>query len=157
RNLHHAFAYDPVHHADVLGEAPAAGLKTGSRAHFLIDRTLGENLLAAVIALTAGNMVEDHDAVAFGKALYALAPAYNLPRHLVTKDPWSRMRAGGNLLEIGSADAAGMHAHQQLSWTDIRNGHGFQANIVLAAVHCRLHGSCSNDRRGLGISFYGCM
>ena len=57
-------ANDPVHHPNVLGKSAAAGLIPGGCADFLVGRTLGENLVPAVIAIAAGDVMEDHHPVA---------------------------------------------------------------------------------------------
>jgi hypothetical protein len=55
---------DPVHDADVLGEAAAGGFKAGGNAHLFVDGALGVELAFAVEAFAAGDVVEGDDAIA---------------------------------------------------------------------------------------------
>ena len=50
------------------------------------------------------------------------------------------MRAGGNLLQVGSADAAGVYPDQDLAGPDLRDRNGLQTNVVDAAIDGGLHG-----------------
>lgn len=50
------------------------------------------------------------------------------------------MGTGGDLLEIGTADSAGMDPNQQLARADLRDGNSFQADIAHTAVNRRQHG-----------------
>ena len=58
----------------------------------------------------------------------------------MSEDARGGMGAGGNLLEVGAANAAGMDADEHLSGTDLRDGDGFEADIIDAAVDGGLHG-----------------
>jgi len=51
------------------------------------------------------------------------------------------MRPGGDLLEIGPADSAGVHAKEDLASADLRDRNCFEPDVVYPAIHCRLHGS----------------
>jgi hypothetical protein len=65
RNANHAaIANDPIHRAHILGEASARGLKACGDSGWLVDRALGEGLLAAVEAVAARNVMEDHHPLA---------------------------------------------------------------------------------------------
>ena len=55
---------DPIHDADVFGEASAGGLESGGASDLLVGGALGEGLVAAVVTLAAGDVMEDHDAIA---------------------------------------------------------------------------------------------
>ena len=50
------------------------------------------------------------------------------------------MGAGGNLLEVGAADAAGVNADENFLGTDFGDGDSFRADIVHAAVNGGEHG-----------------
>jgi hypothetical protein len=51
------------------------------------------------------------------------------------------MGAGCDLLQVSSADSAGVYAKEDLAPADLRDWNGFEADVVYPAVHCRLHGS----------------
>ncbi len=140
-NPHHAAVGDnPVHHPNVLRKAAAGGLKAGRGAHFLVDRALRKGLLAAVVALSAGNVMVDHHPLANLKTGNALAHPHNGSRHLMAEDARRGVRAGMNFFEIRPADAAGSYLHQQFARPDGGHGHRFHAQVVHAAIDHGLHG-----------------
>ncbi len=65
----------------------------------------------------------------------------------MSEDARGRVRAGGNLLEVGAADTAGVHADEELTRPDLRHGNGLQANIINAAIDGGLHGR----RKGMAL------
>src|ERR1019366_3292984 len=140
RNTNDSLANDPLHHPYIFGKTASAGLVACGRANFLVRRTLGEHLVPAVEAFAAGDVVKHHHAVAEFVAGNILAERSNHSGSFMAKDAGSRMRTGGNLLEIGAADAAGVDPDQDFSWADLRNRDGFQPNVVHAAINRRLHG-----------------
>ena len=52
----------------------------------------------------------------------------------------SGMRAGGDFFQIRAANAAGVHAQQQLSGADLWNRNSLQADVIYSAVNRRQHG-----------------
>lgn len=58
----------------------------------------------------------------------------------MAKDAGRGVRTGSDLLQVGTANAAGMNAKQQFAGADFWNGDGFEADVVHAAVDCRKHG-----------------
>ena len=58
----------------------------------------------------------------------------------MAEDARGGVRTGGNLLQIGAADAAGVHPNQDFARADLRNRNGLQADVVDAAIDRRLHG-----------------
>src|SRR5207302_9547751 len=62
-NPNRAALHDPIHHANIFGEAASGRLKTCRAAHLLIGGTLGKSLVTAVIAFAARDMVKDNNAV----------------------------------------------------------------------------------------------
>src|SRR5262249_44362965 len=154
RDLDHAFTHNPVHDTDVFGKAPAAGLEACGNAYTLVYGTLRKDLMPAVITLAARDVVKHHHPVACTEILDAVADSHDLARRLVAENPGRRMRAGRNLLQIGAADTAGMHADQHLTGADFGYRNRFQADIVLAAIHSGLHAG-GNGRNGLNLSFVG--
>ena len=97
-------------------------------------------LVAAVVALAAGDVVEHHDAITRLELADSLTYRCHDARCLVSEDARRGVRAAGNFLEIGSADAASVHPNQQLARTDLRHGHGFHPNVVDPAIDRRVHG-----------------
>ena len=139
-NLHQAAPHNPVHHADVLGEAAAGGRKAGGASDLLVDLALREGLLAAVVALAARNVVVRHHAVADCEAADALADPHNRARHLVSEDARRIVRTGVNLLQVGPADSAGVDLDQHLACADLGHRNRLDTNIVHAAIDRGAHG-----------------
>ncbi len=131
---------DEVHHADVLGKAAAGGLEARGGAGFLVERALRGRLLAAVVALAAGNVMEGHHAVADCKLRDACADRGDDSGHFVAEDARRGVRAHVNFFEIGAADAAGGDLDEQFAGSDARNRHGFNAHVVDAAIDHGAHG-----------------
>ena len=84
--------------------------------------------------------MENDNSVAGLKIAHTRAHRGNHAGSLVSKNARRGMRAGGDFLQIGAADSAGMHPHQQFAGADLGNGNRFQANVVHAAIHRRQHG-----------------
>ena len=140
-NPHHtAMGDDPVHHANVLRKAAAGRLKTRRRADFLVDQALRKGLLAAVVALSAGDVVVDHHPLAQRKLRDGLAHFHDGSRHLVAEDARRGVRAGMNLFQVRPADAAGGDLDQQLARPDGGHRDGLHAQVVHAAIDHGLHG-----------------
>jgi hypothetical protein len=131
---------DPIHHANILGEAPATGFVACRRPNFLVGRTLGKHLVPAVIAVAARDVMEDHHPVANPEAGNAVANRSNNAGGLVAKDPGSGVRAGGDFLQICAADAAGMDADEDLASADLRHRNGLHADVVDAPIDRGQHG-----------------
>ena len=55
---------NPVHDADIFGESAARRLESGRAADFLVSLALGKSLVAAVVTLATGDVMEHHDAIA---------------------------------------------------------------------------------------------
>jgi hypothetical protein len=64
---------DPVHHTHVFGETAAGRLEAGRTSNLLIDWALRERFVTAVVALTAGNVMKDDQAVSGLEVTNALA------------------------------------------------------------------------------------
>src|SRR6266550_3633944 len=58
----------------------------------------------------------------------------------MTENAGSRMGPGGNLLQVGSTDTAGMDPEQNFACADLGHWHRLHTDIVLATVHSRQHG-----------------
>jgi hypothetical protein len=92
-------------------------------------------------------MVKDHDPIARLVLSHALSYRGHNAGGFVPEDARGGVRAGGNLLQVSAADAAGMHSDEQLARADGGDGHGFQADVIAAAIdsgqHVRGQGSSS--------------
>src|SRR5260221_11413994 len=97
-NLHYPLAYDPTHHADVLGKTAAAGRKTRRGADLFVDRALRKDFFAAVVTFAAGDVVEHHYAIADGEIVHAFAQRNYPAGHLMAENTGRRMRARQNFL-----------------------------------------------------------
>ncbi len=135
RNPDRAFADDPIHYSNVFGKTAAGRLKSGGAADFLVNLTLRECFMTTVVAISARHVVEDYDAVSRLEAAHPFADCGNYARSFVSKDSWGRMGAGCDLLQVGSADSAGVYAKEDLARTNPRDGNGFEADVVYPAVH----------------------
>ena len=71
---------------------------------------------------------------------YAFAHGDDGAGHLVAEDARGGVRAVVDLLQIGSADAAGGDFDQQLAGADGRDRDGFDAHVVDAAIDHGAHG-----------------
>ncbi len=139
-NLHQTAPHNPVHHADVLGEAAAGRRKARGASYLLVDLALREGLLAAVVAFAAGDVMVRHHAVADCEAAYALAYPHNRPRHLMPEDTRRIVRAGMNLLQVRPADSAGVDLDQHLAGADLGHRNRLDTNIVHPAIDRGTHG-----------------
>ena len=131
--------HDPIHHADVLGESATARLEPSCAANFFIRRTLGERLVAAVVALATGDMMKDNYPVAYLEIVDPFVYGCDDPRSFMSEDAWGGVRAGRDLLQIRTADTAGVDLYEQLPGANFRHGDGFQADVVSTTVYSGLH------------------
>ncbi len=143
RNLHQSAAHDPIHHANVLREAATRRRKASGTADLLVHLALRERLLAAVETLATGDVMVGHHPIADCKAGDALANLRNCPRHLMSEDARSIVRTGVNLLQVGSADTAGVDLDQHLACANLGDGNRLDTYIVCAAIDGGAHG-CGN-------------
>ena len=58
----------------------------------------------------------------------------------MSEDAWGGVGAGGDLLQICPADAAGVDADQEFAFADFGDWNSFQADVIDPAIHQRLHG-----------------
>src|SRR5882724_177622 len=63
---------DPIHDPHILGKTASGGLESCRAADFLVGLALRERLRATVIALAAGDVVENHDTIADAELPHAL-------------------------------------------------------------------------------------
>ena len=114
----HATLDNPVHHADILRKSAARGLIAGRDADLLVDRALGVELVPAIEAFPARDVMEDDDTIADGKSAHARARGCHDASRLVAKNARRRKQIVFDLLEIGVADTAAFHADEELARPD---------------------------------------
>jgi hypothetical protein len=91
---------------------------------------LREGFMTAVVALAAWDVMKDDDAIAGLENVYASADGGDYSGSFVAEDAGRGVRSGGNFLEVGAADSAGVYADEQLSGADRGDGNRLQANVV---------------------------
>ena len=141
-NLYQATAlHNSVHHTDVFSEAAARRSEPGRATDLLVVFTLCEGLLAAVVALAAGDVVVGHHAIPYAEAGYACADLRNRAGHLVSEDARCIVRSSMDLLQVGAADAASVYLYQHLAGADLRNRNGLDPYVVHTAIDSGSHRS----------------
>jgi hypothetical protein len=138
-DFHGSLVDDPIHDPDVFGESAAGRLETRCASDFFVRGALGEGLVAAVVALAAGDVVENYDPIAGSKAGDAGTCGCDYPGGFMAENAWGGMRSGSNFLEVGAADATGVNPYQQLSGTNLRDGDSFEADVIYTSVNRRQH------------------
>ena len=97
----HDAGQDEGHDADVFGVAAARRLESGGDAGALVGLALGEGAVAAEMAIEAGNVMVQGDAVADFEAARETARGGRLaPPPILTMVPavsWPKMRGGGTV------------------------------------------------------------
>src|SRR5579884_253783 len=111
--LHPAF-HDPVHHAYELGETAARGLESRRDSDLLVHRALRVQLVPAVEAAQARDVMERDHSIARPEARNALAHSGHHPRGFVAENARRRQQVILHLLQVGMADTAGMHLDKDL-------------------------------------------
>jgi hypothetical protein len=148
RDANGTVLHDPIHHSNVLSESATGRFKSSCATDFLISRALGEGLVLAIETLTARDVVEDHNAVARAVGLDAFADRRHHAGGLVAEDARGGMRTGGDLLEVGAADTAGVNANEHFSGANGGYWNSLEADIIHAAVDGGLHNRGNRMLRG---------
>src|ERR1700739_313428 len=125
RDANRSVLDDPVHDPNIFGKAAAGSLESGRATYLLVGRALREGLVPAVKTVTAGNVMKDHHPVAGTVLRDALADRGYYAGGFVSEDARGGMGAGRNLLQIGAADSARVHADQHFAGTDFGDGDSF--------------------------------
>lgn len=138
-DFHHA-GQDERQHADVFGVATTGGFKTGGNAGAFVLRALSKGVMATVMAIEARHVMVQRDAVAEAKPADARAHFYDGAGGFVTK--YARRRDGAvfDFLDVRGANAANGDANEQFLRADARNGEGFEAKVIRAAIDDGGHG-----------------
>jgi hypothetical protein len=72
--------------------------------------------------------------------LHLSACLNNRTRGFMTEYPRGRYGPVLDFLDVGRADTAGRHPHQQFVGADPRHRHRFHPNVINAVINGRLHG-----------------
>ncbi len=128
------------HHANVFGEAAAGGFESGGDAGAFVLRALGEGMVAAIMAIHAGDVVVESDAVAGLKLRLFAADLDDGAGGFVAEDARGRDGAVLDFFYVGGADAAGGDFDEEFVAANARDGDSFCAEVVGAAVDCGAHG-----------------
>jgi hypothetical protein len=108
---------------------------------------LGKGVVLAVETFPARDVVKNHHSIPGFELGHISANRCHHTRRFMTKDAGRGVRSRSNLLEVGPADAAGVHSKEKFACTDPRNWDGLNADVTDAAIHRRLHGG--GNRFGL--------
>src|ERR1700722_7863012 len=139
-NLDQSALHDPVHDPHIPCKASTGRLKAGRAAYLFVNRTLGKSFLAAVVAIGAGNVMEDSHPVAHGKGLNPLPHCGNRAHGLMAKDAGCGVRSSMDFLEVGTADAAAVYPYEHFSRSNRRHSNGLNPDVVHSAIDSGLHG-----------------
>jgi len=131
---------DEGHDADEFGIAAAGWLETGGDAGGFVKGALGEIVMAAIVAMTAGDVVVDGNAVADAELGEAAADLDDDAGGFVAKDAGGRDGAVVDFFDVGGADAADGDAEEEFAGLDFGDGNSFEAEIVGAAIDDGAHG-----------------
>ncbi len=142
-NFHDA-GQDERQNADVFGVAAARRLEPGGDAGAFVSFALGEGAMPAKMAVPARHvMVERHAVAGFEAAREDARPTPDTddgPGGFVAEDARRRHGAGLDFFDVGGADAAGGDFDEQFVGADARDGDGFEAQVVHAAIDDGAHG-----------------
>ena len=133
---------DEGHDADVFGVAAAGRLESGGDAGAFVGLALGEGVMPAKMAVQARHVMVQGDAVAdFPPQIRDPRPQLrNHAGGFVSEDARGRDGAELDFLDVGGADAAGGDADEEFAGADARDGNGFDAQVVDAAIDDGAHG-----------------
>jgi len=101
---------------------------------------LSKSFGLTVKALATGYVVKHHDAVARRELGDLSADCGHRSGGLMAKDSRSRVRAGGDLLQVRAANSAGVDFDQDFAGTDLGHRHGFQPYVLDTAIYRGQHG-----------------
>src|SRR5579863_9831300 len=112
RDLYRSLADNPIHNADIFREASAGRFKSRGAPYPLIGEALGECLVTAVVALAAGDVMEDHHTVTWLEAAHVGADGGDYAGSFMAEDPRRGMGSCGDFFEVRATDAAGVNAEE---------------------------------------------
>lgn len=127
------------HDAHELRVATAGRVEAGGDTGAFVLRALREGAMSAGVAIHARDVMVQGHAIAEAEAAHSRAEFYDGARGLVAEDARRRDGAVLDFLDVGGADAAHGHAHEQLTRADARHGDGLDAEVVEAAIDHGLH------------------
>jgi hypothetical protein len=119
-------------------------LEAGGDAGAFVSLALGEGVMPAKMAIEARDMVVQGDAVAdFEAAREDARPTANTDDGaggFVAEDARRRHGAVLDFFDVSGADATHGDLDEQFVGADARDGHGFEAQVVYAAIDDGAHG-----------------
>jgi hypothetical protein len=136
--LHERIAAGNPHHAgkhkrpdsDVLGKSAAGRFEPGGGSSSFITIALSKRKMAARMALETRHVVMQSNPVSYPETAHSRACANNRSGRFVAKDARGGHSAILDLFDVRGADSTGGDLDQQLAWTDSRNRHTLDAQIV---------------------------
>ena len=146
----HAALNDPIHDAHVLRKPTTGRLETGSDAHFLVLGALGVVPVLAIEAIETWNVVEQADAITFGKPGDFITDANDSAGRLMSVDSRRRQEIMLDFLEVRMADAAGFNAYKDFAGTGLWNGNLLKGDSLLSRVYCCPHHRCCGYVAAIG-------
>jgi len=142
-NFHDA-GQDEGHDADVFGVAAASRLESGGDAGAFVSFALGEGAMAAEMAFQARHVMVQRNAIAdFEAAREAARPTTDADDGsggFVSENARRRDGAVLDFFDVGGANAAHGDLDEEFMGADAGDGHGFQTQIVPAAIDDGAHG-----------------
>jgi hypothetical protein len=136
---------DEGHDADVSGVTAAGGFEAGSDACAFVLFALGEGVMAASMALKAGDVVMERDAVADFEFSYFGADANDGSGGFVAEDARGRNGAVMDFFDVGRTDATDGDFDEEFARADFGDGQSLNAEVIRAAIDDRLHGFRDGD------------
>ena len=140
---------NPGHHAHVLGVPAASGFEAGSNPGALVLCALRKGAMGTVVALKTRHVMVQRHPLANLEASGLRASPNNHTRRLMPKNTRRRNGAILDFFDVGRANAADGHFHQQFTGADAWDRDVFEAQIVWAAIHDGAHGFGQGKHRGV--------
>jgi len=130
---------NPIHQPNVFGEAASCRFKPRSGARAQIKLTLRKQLFPAIKAFFTGDVMVRGHPIPDAKTRNPGARRYHGAGKFVPEYPRRRNQAVFDLFEIRAADAAGMHADENLSVGYFGDRHCFHRDPGGSAINGRAH------------------
>jgi hypothetical protein len=138
-NLHKAREHKG-HDADVFRIASARRFESGSDTGALVLGTLGKCMMAAGMAFEARNVMMQRDAFSGAELFHASANADDGAGRFVSENARRPHSAIVDFFDVCRANATSGNLNEDLMPADARNGQGFDAKVVWAAINDGAHG-----------------
>ncbi len=136
----HAATDDPVHHADILRKSAAGRFVARRYADLFVHGALSVELVAAIEAFEARDVVKGDDAVAGEEIANTRPGGDHHAGGFVAVDTGRRKQIIFDFFEIGVTDPAAFDADQELARADLRRRDLLHRDGALASVDGSAHG-----------------